>query len=561
MTKFDFREIVAPTPTWEQVAEQYQKFEVDLDAAVDLDVCLAVIRRWDDYLRPIKTWYALVHLRFNQNTCDEECKKNREYSDQLEPKLTELDVRMKRRILQSPHRDGIAEKLGATAISLWEAQSTTYDPAIEEDMVVELQLEAEYNELTASAKIPFRNATYSISDIAKFGEEVDHKLRHEARKATWQWFADNGESLDRIFSQLVQVRTKMAKKLGFEDFVGLAYQRMCRIDYDRDEVARFRAAVREQVVPLTVELRKRQAQRLNLEKLYEWDLTLHDLRANPKPLGNHDWMLERAQMMFDAMGHGLDSFFRKLRDGSLMDLEIREGKAGGGFCTAFPSYGLPYVFANFNGTKEDVKVFTHEIGHAFQFYQSRHQPLIDYLWPTFESCEIHSMSLEFLTWPHMEKFFGNDAERFRQMHLADALLFLPYGVAVDHYQHQVYENPQASSAERHGMWQEMERLYLPGRDYGDMDYPAKGGRWQLQRHIYLHPFYYIDYTLAQTVALQLWERSLEDFPEAINAYTALCRRGGELPFKTLAQTAGLNDPFEPAALAGAVTAARKSLQV
>jgi M3 family oligoendopeptidase len=319
--------------------------------------------------------------------------------------------------------------------------------------------------------------------------------------------------------------------------------------------------VRAQVVPLSLELRRRQQETLGLDKLMFWDEALHDRHGNPTPLGDHDWMLVRAQEMFDALGGGLDDFFRLMTRSRLMDLKNREGKAGGGFCTSFPTHGVPYIFANFNGTKGDVEVFTHEMGHAFQAYESRGQRLLDYLWPTFESCEIHSMSLEFLTGPQMDKFFGDDAERFRRIHLAQSLLFIPYGVAVDHFQHLVYARPEATPAERHAMWQEMERMYLPWRDYGDLPHVPQGGFWQFQRHIYLMPFYYIDYTLAQTCALQFWVRSRRNFREAMEAYVALCRRGGEAPFQQLARSAGLKSPFETGGLAEVVAQARAALEV
>jgi M3 family oligoendopeptidase len=199
------------------------------------------------------------------------------------------------------------------------------------------------------------------------------------------------------------------------------------------------------------------------------------------------------------------------------------------------------------------------MGHAFQAYMSRKQPLVDYLWPTYESCEIHSMGLEFLAWPQMEKFFGADADRFRRIHLEQALLFIPYGVAVDHFQHLVYERPEATPAQRHGMWLEVERLYLPTRDYGDLPHVVDGGFWQFQRHIYLNPFYYIDYTLAQTCALQLWVRSQQDFQGAIDAYVRLCGRGGEAPFQDLARSAGLVSPFEEGCLRDVVGLARKQM--
>jgi M3 family oligoendopeptidase len=268
-------------------------------------------------------------------------------------------------------------------------------------------------------------------------------------------------------------------------------------------------------------------------------------------------MLAEAQKMYDALGYGLDDFFRLMVDGNLMDLKTREGKAGGGFCTSFPTHGVPYVYANFNGTKGDVEVLTHEIGHAFQNYMSREQRLIDYLWPTYESCEIHSMGLEFLTLPWTDKFFGKEGgERFRRLHLELALLFLPYGVAIDHFQHLVYAKPNASPAERNAMWQEMERTYLPWRNYGDLPHVADGGFWQFQRHIYLNPFYYIDYTLAQTCALQYWVWSEKNFQEAMQSYVALCRRGGEAPFQELARGAGLISPFDEGCLRDVVAKAK-----
>jgi M3 family oligoendopeptidase len=260
------------------------------------------------------------------------------------------------------------------------------------------------------------------------------------------------------------------------------------------------------------------------------------------------------------MGPELSAFFRLMNDRGLMDLKVRDGKAGGGFCTAFPRIGVPYIFANFNGTKGDVEVFTHEMGHAFQNYSSCTKPLSDYHWPTVEACEIHSMGLEYLTWPHMDKFFGEDGQRFRDLHLTSAIFFLPYGVAVDHFQHLVYAKPDATPEQRHAMWQEMEQLYLPWRDNGDLAYLAKGGRWQLQRHIYLNPFYYIDYTLAEVCALQFWLQARASEQQALKNYIALCQRGGEVSFVELVESAGMKSPFAEGVLRGLVKEIRDSLE-
>jgi len=217
---------------------------------------------------------------------------------------------------------------------------------------------------------------------------------------------------------------------------------------------------------------------------------------------------------------------------------------------------VPFIFANFNGTHNDIGVFTHEMGHAFQCWESRDQPCVDYLWPTMEAAEIHSMSLEYLTHPHVGLLVGEAAaERYRAMHLTQALAFLAYGVCVDHFQHEVHANPDATPAERHAMWQRLEPLYMPWTDYGDLAHPAKGGRWQAKQHIYNSPFYYIDYTLALCVALQfrLWSR--RDAKGALDAYVALCGRGGSMPFQGLVASAGLVSPFAEGALEAAVAEA------
>lgn len=549
----------ADRPEYERLAGDYRQIESAVSAAMNLEAMAQAVQRWDKLRREFETWSALVNLRFNQDTTNAPFKAEREYCDEITPKVTDLEVRVKRLLLNSPYRGELERRFGRQAFALWEADVLAFDPAIEPQLVQEAKLQAEYSELTARAQVEFRGQKYNLSGIVKFREDADRPTRHDAEVVRWKWFADNRAALDRIYDDLVRLRHGMARQLGYENYVGLGYKRMKRVDYSQADVEQFRAEVREHLVPLAAALRRQQAQALGVERLMFWDDAVHDRQGNPAPHGDHDWMVERAQAMFDAMHPKLGNFFRLMRDAKLTDLKNRDGKSPGGFCTAFPTYGLPFIFANFNGTKHDVEVFTHEMGHAYQGYASREQPLIDYLWPTFESCEIHSMGLEFLTWPHMEKFFAGDAERFRRIHLTQGLTFIPYGVAVDHFQHLVYARPEATPDERHAMWQEMERLYLPWRVYGDLPHLGSGGFWQFQRHIYLHPFYYIDYTLAQTCALQLWVRSRRDPRGTLEAYNALCARGGEAPFQELANSAGLVSPFQAGCLRDVAEQAREAL--
>mgnify|MGYP003471070294 FL=1 len=560
-TQINFADIQAETPTIEQITREYQDINNALDQAQTRLDKEKALQQWEDLRRRLNTWSEMTSLNFSQDTTNKEYQQAQEYSDELRPKLTALEVAMKRRLLNSQDRTELESILGQQAFSLWSADVTTFEPAIEEDLVQESKLVNQYVQLLASAELEFRGETLNLSGIRKYTQDSDRKTRYEAEKVRWQFFSQNQAQLDSIYDQLVKLRHQMAQKLGYDNYTGLGYKRMQRIDYTEADVASYRDEVVAKVVPLAQKIIDQKAQKLNLEWVMYWDEAVFDLQGNPKPQGDHDWMLQQAQKMFDAMHPELGSFFAMMVAGNFMDLKTRPGKAGGGFCTSFPTTGVPYIFANFNQTKGDVEVFTHEMGHAFQAWQSRNLPLIDYLWPTLESCEIHSMSLEFLTWSQMEQFFGDDADRFREIHLAQSILFLPYGCAVDHFQHLVYANPEATPEERNQMWQQMEARYLPWRQYEDLEYPAQGGLWQEKQHIYCSPFYYIDYTLALCCAMQFWVKAESDFEGALTEYIALCQRGGQAPFQSLTSSANLVSPFQPGSLANVITKAQQFLNL
>ena len=556
-----FKDVDALVPDLDRLGQVARRICSQMASSETVDECVELIREWDRQRCEVGTYDALVSLRFHQDTSDADNKAAQDAWDADSPRWTELEVAVKRSVLAHPLRNGIEAVIGAQALALWDSDALAFDGAIKDNLARELALASEYTELTAGAELSFCGEQLTLSEIKKFRQNADRELRHSSEQVLWSWYGQNVDRLDRIFDELVQVRTDAAHKLGYSDFVELGYKRMCRVDYNRRDVERFRAEVQQELVPLCTELVARQAKQLGVDPLMVWDEYVQDLRGNPLPKGDRAWMVERATSMFDAMGPELGSFFRTLNGGHFMDLDGRPGKAGGGFCTSFPTFGMPFVFANFNGTKGDVEVLTHEIGHAFQNYCSRDLWPSDYQWPTYESCEVHSMGLEFLTWPHMDAFFGEEGERFRQTHLTESLLFLPYGTAVDHFQHLIYEQPKATPAERHELWQQMERLYLPWRQWGDLAHPARGGRWQDQAHIYHAPFYYIDYVLAQTCAMQFWTQAEHDRPAAMKAYVELCKRGGSAPFQELVRGAGLTSPFDEGCLAQVVQHARATLRI
>jgi M3 family oligoendopeptidase len=338
----DFRKVSAPTPDLDALAARVGALRTTLASQRSLAACLATVGAWDALRREVATHSSLVSLRFHQDTTDPLRKRAREAWDEAEPRWTELEVSMKRALLAHPLRAELTGALGPQAFALWESEVLAFDPAIKADLARESKLGAEYVELLASAELDFRGEKLNLSSILKHRQSGDREVRHGAERVHWEWFGAHAEPLDRIFGELVALRTSMARRLGFQDFVELGYKRMCRVDYDRADVERLRAAIREHVVPFCEELRRRQARALGLPRLQAWDEFVQDPRGNPVPLGDHDWMLARAREMFDDMGE-LGPFFRRMAEGSFLDLADRKGKAGGGFCTSFPTHGMPFV--------------------------------------------------------------------------------------------------------------------------------------------------------------------------------------------------------------------------
>ncbi len=555
-----FPEYHVAEPDLKATQLQYKSLHEKLSVASQVDEYLTVLSEWDALSAQFQEWASMTSIRFHQNTTDTDHQSAKDRLDAIEPKFTELGTTMQRALLDHPLQSEACKITGNQLFEKWLCSTRSFAPTIESDLVTENNLQSKYVALTGGGKVSFQNQEHTLSELKRYLSDADRDTRHASHSALSHWYSDHADQLDSIYHDQVQVRHRMAQQLGYDTFTEMGYQRMQRIGYGPDEVETFRNEVRDQVVPLATEIAKNQQTLLNVDQLMFWDTKLYSTTGNPKPLGDHDWMIDRATEMFAEMGHGLDEFFEEMKNRDAMDLKSRTGKAGGGFCDYLIQYGFPFIFANFNGTRDDVDVFTHEVGHAYQSYNSRNQIAADLIWPTTEACEIHSMALEFLCWPHMEKFYGSDAaDELRRIHLTTYLHFLPYGVAIDHFQHLVYAQPDATPAQRCEMWQHLQDTYLPWHDYGDLPHEASGRLWQQKQHIYCSPFYYIDYCLALTGALQFWSKSRKDTKSTMEAYQTLCTLGGSLDYQGLLKSAGLQSPFTPGCLDQVITDAKNYL--
>ncbi|ANF96772.1 M3 family oligoendopeptidase [Paenibacillus bovis] len=498
------------------------------------------------------TQAQLVSVRHSINTNDEFYKAEQEYMDEIGPVFQEYIDSYYKALVNSSFRSELETKWGHQLFASAELTLKTFHPDIIADLQQENKLTTAYSQLIASAKIMFEGEERTLTQLTPFEQSKDRDMRQRAGEARYGFMAENSEELDRIYDELVKVRTTIARKLGYSNFTELAYARMGRTDYGPEQVEAFRKQVQEYIVPAASRLKDRQRARLGVDRLSYFDQSYSFPTGNPTPKGDADFIINNGAKMYSELSPEIDQFYKFLQDNELMDLLSKKGKMGGGYCTFLNDYQSPFIFANFNGTSGDIDVLTHEMGHAFQVYQSRHFEVPEYIWPTYEAAEIHSMSMEFFTWPWMELFFQEDTDKYKFDHLSGGLLFIPYGVAVDEFQHVIYNNPELTPAERKAAWKAVEEKYLPFWDQSDNLYLQSGGYWQKQGHIYEAPFYYIDYTLAQICAFQFWKRMNEDQPAAWADYVNLCRQGGSKSFTGLVEVAGLISPFQEGCVASVI---------
>ncbi|MGL4863747.1 MAG: M3 family oligoendopeptidase [Cetobacterium sp.] len=539
-----FKDFKYERPNYDLIKETLTNLMQNLKASTDIQEQKHLIHEINTIRNNISSMSSIANIRHTINTEDKFYDDENEYWDEISPFYQELDTNFYEILVNHSNKNNLVLEYGDQLFKLMENSLKTFSPEIIEDLQEENKEVSKYVKLLASAKILFDGKERNLSGMTPFILSKDRTIRKAAQEAKSTFFINNENKFDEIFDNLIKIRVKIAKKLGFDNFIELGYLRMNRVDYNAEMVDCFRKQVIESIVPLASSLYEKQKARLGLESLKYYDEKFEFNDGNPTPKGDSNWIIEQGKKMYHELSPETAEFIDFMIENDLMDLTTKKGKAGGGYCTFIPDYKSPFIFSNFNGTSGDIDVLTHEAGHAFQVYRSSWIEIPELLWATYESSEIHSMSMEFFTWNWMENFFKEDTNKYKYLHLSSAIKFIPYGVLVDHFQHKIYENPNLTPAERKTIWRKLEKVYKPHCDYSENPFLEKGTWWFQQAHIFEVPFYYIDYTLAQICALQFWQKMNKNYQESWKDYLNLCHDGGTKSFLNLLKVANLKSPFE-----------------
>lgn len=493
----------------------------------------------------LETSKTVAHIRNTINLLDEFYEAEMVYFNSQMPKYEILKKEMGEVIVASPFKAEMEKEFGTILIQNMEAQKQLSDESIVDDQVKEAELVSRFMKTQAAATVEFKGEQIGNYGLLKIMQSTDRAERKEALEAWAKLYEGIAPTLEEVYDGLVKVRAGMAKKLGFKSFIPMGYLRRRRFDYTEKELEVFRKQVREVVVPAAAKLYERQKEALGIDTLYYYDESIASPSGNPVPIGDKEYLVGEAQKMYRELSRESGEFFDFMMEYELFDLDSKHGKRAGGYCTTLPQYHAPFIFSNFNGTDADVNVLTHEAGHAFAgFTAAKYQKTPELCHSTSEINEIHSMSMELWTYPWMENFFGDKAEEYRREHLADALMKIPYMLCVDEYQHKVFENPEMTTMERRAVWSGLEKIYMPWRNYAGNEFLESGAFWIKQQHIFLYPFYYVDYAMAQMGAFEFYTKMKEDRKAAWADYYKLCAAGGSMGYFDLLKYSGLHKVLE-----------------
>ena len=493
----------------------------------------------------LETSKTVAHVRNTINLLDEFYEAEMVYFNSQMPKYEILKKEMGEVIVASPFKAEMEKEFGTILIQNMEAQKQLSDESIVDDQVKEAELVSRFMKTQAAATVEFKGEQIGNYGLLKIMQSTDRAERKEAFEAWAKLYEGIAPTLEEVYDGLVKVRAGMARKLGFKSFIPMGYLRRRRFDYTEKELEVFRKQVREVVVPAAAKLYERQKEALGIDTLYYYDESIASPSGNPVPIGDKEYLVGEAQKMYRELSKESGEFFDFMMEYELFDLDSKHGKRAGGYCTILPQYHAPFIFSNFNGTDADVNVLTHEAGHAFAgFTAAKFQKTPELCHSTSEINEIHSMSMELWTYPWMENFFGDKAEEYRKEHLADALMKIPYMLCVDEYQHKVFENPEMTAMERRAVWSGLEKIYMPWRNYAGNEFLESGAFWIKQQHIFLYPFYYVDYAMAQMGAFEFYTKMKEDRKAAWADYYKLCAAGGSMGYFDLLKYSGLHKVLE-----------------
>jgi oligoendopeptidase F len=557
----EFVPVDADLGNWSQLAPLFDLLEARAAKAGSLAEFEQWLLAWGELSAALDEESAKRYIAMSCHTDNAEAKQAYlDYVEKIEPELKPRQFKLSQIYLAHPCR----AQLPKARYEVFDRDTAVHVELFRQENVPleteEAKVGQQYQELSGSLTVTFRGEERTLPQMAKHLEDPERALRQEAWELVAKRRLQEAEKFEEQFDQMVKLREKIAANAGFANYRDYAFRSRGRFDYTPDDCLAFHAAVESEIMPVVREIQEARRQQLQLPSLRPWDMDVDPLNRAPlKPFSDVRQMVSRTQNIFNKLDGGLAAGFQKMQDLRLLDLDNRKGKAPGGYQSTLNESRLPFIFMNAVGLQRDVETMLHEAGHAFHALATRNESIYPYRHAPIEFCEVASMSMELLGNEFLEEFYAPaDANRARITHLEGIVKFFPWMATVDAFQHWIYTHPGHTRAERTAAWLDLMKRFGGTVDWSGYE-PTRANLWHRQLHIFLYPFYYVEYGIAQLGALQVWANSRRDKAKALRDYQAGLALGGSRPLPELFQAAGARLEFTAATIKPLVELVRGEL--
>lgn len=556
---FKLKDIPYKRMDFQEIQRKLDEFAEQITQAGDYDTVKKILLGSQELQKEVNENHTLAMIRMYQDSTDEYYAK--EAMEQDKALAMRDSSKLNQALISSPFAEDINREFGREFLLILDKDNRLLSEG-KDLQVKEQELMNRYQKMKATMKFEFQGKTLSEGELRPFRENPDREVRKECLKVMYRGYLDRKQEFEEILDELVKTRIKIAKANGFDSYLDYKNLEKGRREYGEKELTAFRKQIKEEVIPVMKALYEQQKERLGLETLTIYDYNLIFPDGNPRPAGEIQELCQAAGEMYHKLSPEIGAFYDEMLEHELIDAAQSPNKITGiGFCTTLDKTGIPFVFANSNGTMSDVSVLTHELGHAWQAYCSmKKQPLQEYYWMANDLVEIPSKTMELFAYPYAEAFFGKDAEKFLYMHQYEIISELTFYTMVDEYEGWLYTNPQASMQERYEKFEQLFQEYNPGVDNREFREEIHAGAMLFgNMGVYMYPKYLISYVLSEMCALEFKERMDANPEQAWKDYELFCATGGSMEYVSILQQSGLSPAYVDGTVARALTGLKQRL--
>ena len=520
---------------WTTLEPLFKQLEEQIKTASSAEKLELFILNWEELSAAVSEEGSKRYIAMTCQTEDKDAEKAYlDFVEKIEPEEKKCNFLLAKKLIQHPNlkelknqRYEVFIRDTALQVELFRSENVSLETKT-------AKLGQQYQKTIGGLTVQFEGKEQTLIQMSRHLEEPERKHRQKAWELVANRRLEEAEKIDVYINDLAEIRNQMSENAGFPNYRDFAHQRLGRFDYSPDDCISFQEAIEEEMVPLLRELQDERLQALGINELKPWD-TATDPKGRPplKPFEKVSDLVTRSQAIFNQVDGNLADWFQTMQDLGLLDLANRKGKAPGGYQCSLDESRLPFIFMNSVGVQRDVETLLHEAGHAFHAMASQNEPLHSYRHAPIEFCEVASMAMELLGSEFLEEFYNEEeARRARIAHLEGIVFVFPWIATVDAFQHWLYLNPNHSIEERDKAWSNLIDRFGGNVDWTNYE-SAKAKLWHKQLHIFLHPFYYIEYGIAQLGALQVWANSKNNSSKALADYKAALALGGSRPLPKL----------------------------